>query len=218
MKNEISLVFDFLDPWGWVAERRLRLAMRKVAIAAPITYRPCRTSLSRKAVGHHFADYQQLRFGSHAKSHEERLVAEASSLGLAFGALNIQKTPDPWYAMIALANEHRHSSELFNAIYAAIFRDGRDVGNIEVMEELLRSESADTAVETLLSDRALSVELLQSEQEVAQWSRNLTPCIRIGDVIVSGAQPPCVLERLLLRPASADALTLNGEGIPSTLA
>lgn len=210
MKNEISLAFDFLDPWGWVAERRLMLAMRKAGVDAPITYLPCRTSLSRRSVGRHFADYQQLRFGSQAKIHENRLIAEASSLGLTLGLLNVQKIPDPWFAMIALRNEHRHPSALFNAIYAAIFRDGHDIGNVDVLAELLRSESAETTVPVLLSSRGLAGEVIKCEQEVALWSHNLTPCIRIGEAIVTGAQPPSILERLLLRPAPATAMTSNG--------
>lgn len=206
MKNEISLVFDFHDPWGWVAERRLRQAMHKAGITDPLTYLPCRTSLSRKVVGHHFGAYQQLRFGSQAATYEKRLIAEASNLGFALDFLNIQTIPDPWIAMLALTKEHRQTPALFEAIYAAIFRDGRDIGDIHVMAKLLQRVSVDFTVQTLLSDSALADELLKREQAAAQWSHNLTPCIRMGETIVSGAQPPPILEQLLMRPAPADAV------------
>lgn len=206
MKNEISLVFDFHDPWGWVAERRLRLAMHKAGITDPITYLPCRTSLSRKVVGYHFGAYQQLRFGSQAATYEKRIIAEASSLGFALDFLNIQTIPDPWIAMLALTKEHRQTPALFDEIYAAIFRDGRDVGDIHVMAELLQRVSTDCTVQDLLSDSTLADELLKREQAVAQWSHNLTPCIRIGETIVSGAQPPPILEQLLMSPATVSAV------------
>ncbi|UDU83129.1 DsbA family protein [Pseudomonas sp. HN2-3] len=205
MKNEISLVFDFLDPWGWVAERRLQLAMRKAGVTDLITYLPCRTSLSRKAVGNHFGTYQQLRFGSQATIYEKRLIAEASSLGLALDSLNVETIPDPWIAMLVLTKEHRHAPALFEAIYGAIFRDGRDVGDPHVMAELLQSASSDITMQALSSDSAVADELLKREYAVAHWSHNLTPCIRIGESIVSGAQPPSILERLLMASASSTA-------------
>ena len=205
MKNEISLVFDFLDPWGWVAERRLQLAMRKAGVTDLITYLPCRTSLSRKAVGNHFGTYQQLRFGSQATIYEKRLIAEASSLGLALDSLNVKTIPDPWIAMLALTKEHRHTPALFDAIYAAIFRDGRDVGDPHVVAELLQSEFSDITIQALSKDSAAADDLLKREYAVAHWSNNLTPCIRIGESVVSGAQPPSILEQLLMTHASAPA-------------
>jgi predicted DsbA family dithiol-disulfide isomerase len=210
MKNEISLVFDFLDPWGWVAERRLRLAMRRAEFTGTITYLPCRTYFSKKAVGQQYSDYQKRRFGSQAETHEKRVIAEASGLGIALEVLNVQKIPDPWLAMLALAKEHQHAPGLFDAFYGAIFRDGRDVGNSEVMSELLQQHSADFTARDLLRDGPLTGELLKREQLVAQWSHNLTPCIRIGDAIVSGAQPPSILEQLLMKPAPAPAIGSDG--------
>jgi predicted DsbA family dithiol-disulfide isomerase len=209
MKNEISLVFDFLDPWGWVAERRLRLAMRRAEFTGTITYLPCRTYFSKKAVGQQYSDYQKRRFGSQAETHEKRVIAEASGLGIALEALNVQQIPDPWLAMLALAKGHQHAPALFDAIYGAIFREGRNVANTQVMSELLQQHSADFPARALLGDGALIGELLKREQLVTQWSHNLTPCIRIGDAIVSGAQPPSIIEQLLMKPAPVPAIIVD---------
>lgn len=205
MSSTVSLAFDFLDPWGWIAGRRLRLAMHAAGVTRPVQYLPCRAAGSRAAVGQVFADYQLRRFGSQAALQEKRLIAEASRLDLPLHRLNIDTIPDAWLAMLAMTSEQAYAPQLFEAVYTAIYQHGRDVGDPAVMAELLRGQPHGQTVQQLAENRVLSDEVLQNEQAVRRWSHGLTPCIRIGDTVISGAQPPSILARLLAELASADA-------------
>jgi predicted DsbA family dithiol-disulfide isomerase len=198
MNPYVSLAFDFLDPLGWIAERRLRLAMRKAQVLAPLIYLPYRAPASREAVGQPFQDYQQRRFGTQATAYHRKLIAEASRLDIPLHEMTVEKVPDPWLAMMAMSSDAEHASALFDAIYRAIYREGRDVGDPGVIAEILaQSRSTVRTVQQLSENGALRDELLDTEHRVAGWSQNLIPSIRINDTVISGAQPPGLLAHML---------------------
>jgi predicted DsbA family dithiol-disulfide isomerase len=205
MDAKISLAFDFLDPWGWIAERQLRLAMREVGVLTPVSYQPCRARLSSKAVGLAFQDYQRQRFGTQAGVFEKRLIAEAASLGVPLTGLDVERIPDPWLAMLAITADPKRAAALFDTVYAAIYRDGRDIGDPAVMSQLLvQTQSTGHTVAQLAESPDLMSELIKIERNVASWCRNLTPSVRIGETVVSGAQPSAVLAQILApRPYDA---------------
>lgn len=200
MDAKITLAFDFLDPWGWIAERQLRLAMRKAGVLTPVTYQPCRGRLPSKAVGLAFRDYQQQRFGTQAGVFEKRLITEAASLSIPLTGLDVERVPDPWLAMLAITADPKRAAGLFDAVYAAIYRDGRDIGDPAVMSELLiQTQSTDHTVTELAESADLMSELIKTEQNVASWCRNLIPSVLIGETVVSGAQPSAFLAQILGR-------------------
>ncbi|MFJ3681430.1 DsbA family protein [Pseudomonas sp. NPDC090208] len=198
MSRSLCFAFDFLDPWGWIAERRVRLALDQARVDWPVRYQPFRAPLSKTAVGGSYQDYLQRRFGSQTRYHQKQLFDEAAHLGVPLRALHIERTPDPLPAMLALAAATpAQAPVVFDALYAALYRDGTDIADTTALAELL----ARIGVSEQPPDAALLDRLLTDEQDVARWSRHLLPSLRLGDAVLSGAQPPAILTQWLLRNA-----------------
>jgi len=97
------------------------------------------------------------------------------------------------------ADEHRESFEAFHrGIFDALWRDGRDIGDREVIEDVAASaDLPDGFVESVLSDDASS-ESLESAFAAGR-SRRITgvPTFVYGEHAARGAVPPEHLERLV---------------------
>lgn len=102
MDTSPILAFEFLDPWGWVAVRRLAIAMNQAGKAYDVTFQPCRSFLSRTAVGMSYADFLERRFGTQALIHQSLVTTEMQKLGIEPAFSKIRSVPDTRPALAAV--------------------------------------------------------------------------------------------------------------------
>ncbi|WP_263263470.1 DsbA family protein [Pseudomonas sp. RIT-PI-S] len=194
MKPSVALAFDFLDPWGWIAERRLRAAIAEASQPFTVDYQPCAIAQPRMA-GEPYRAYQARRFGSDAQVFETRALDQAAQLGVALDFERIATVPDTrlagWVLRRCSADEQTQRV-LFEAIYQAYFCDGQDIGLPAVLSRLLGYPCPPWPA-TADSEQAL----LQDEQATAAWCGRMMPSVRVGHKVIAGAQPPSVLARYL---------------------
>ncbi|WP_410480653.1 DsbA family protein [Pseudomonas plecoglossicida] len=201
MQTSPILAFDFLDPWGWVAERRLNIAMTQAGITRDVTFHPCRSSLSQSATAMSYRDFLGLRFGTQAEIHQFLVAAELRKLGIepAFGEIAILPDTCPALAAVLWLQRRGRSAQHFvGSVFAALYCRGQDIGDPVVLEKLLcREMLAFGDIQEFMRSDAFGDELRDTEASVATWAGRVIPSLRIDGTVVFGAQTPSVLIAML---------------------
>lgn len=197
MNTSPILAFDFLDPWGWVAVRRLAIAMTQAGKAFGVTFQPYRSLLSRTAAGLSYADFVERRFGTQALIHQSLVTTEMQKLGIepAFSKIRIVPDTRPALAAVLWLQRNEGSAEAFvQRVYEALYCYGEDIGDDAVLEKLLSQEAvALSDIKDFLLSDTFREELQETETSVAGWAGRVIPSFRINGTVVFGAQTPGVL-------------------------
>ena len=199
--NFIAFAFDFLDPWCWIGEKRLRQAMINTGVMLPIDYQACRSAYPKAQIGMDYRAYQENRFGSHAKNHEEALFHAAAECGISLNLSLITTMPNTESALRLMQwQKHRGKcvGTLFEGIYQARFCEAKDISDPVSLLALLEQdpEERQLTLNFLRSEDGIS-ELLKAERETIEWCGRLTPAIKLGETLISGAQPSEILATFL---------------------
>ena len=198
----IVLAYDFICPWCWIGHRNLVAGIEAAALDAPVDvrYLPFELNPSMPVEGMDRRAYRTQKFGSWARSQTLDAQATAAGLaaGLSFDYAQVARTPNTRRAhrLMQFAMLHGDSdnvARLFDAIFAAYFSQGRDIGSIDTLVEIAGEQGFDAhqARESLLSDA--------DKREVvdARWSISSVPTVWIDSAVISGAQPPAVFAQAL---------------------
>ncbi|MBN3759685.1 DsbA family oxidoreductase [Burkholderia sp. Ac-20365] len=205
---QIVLAYDFICPWCWIGHANLAAGIRATALDAPVEvrYTPYELNPSMPLEGIDRRAYRTRKFGSWARSQSLDAQAAAAGLaaGLSFAYANIASTPNTRRAhrLVQFAMLHGNAetvARLFDAIFAAYFSQGRDIGSIDTLIEIAGEQGFDShrAREYLLSD-AGNRELDSARMWAQRSSISSMPTVLIDGVPICGAQPPAVFEQALL--------------------
>ena len=195
------LAFDFLDPWSWVALRRLALAMSQAGQPLNVTFQPCRSPLSRAAAGMAYHDFLQRRFGTQALIQQSLVAAQMRQLGIEPVFSQIVRLPDTRPALAAvlwLQRSGKPAHHFVQSAFEALYCHGQDIADPAVLEQLLDREhvSLGEVVQFMHGD-TFGEELQASEATAAAWAGRVVPSLRINGTVVFGAQTPSVLAPIL---------------------
>lgn len=195
------LAFDFLDPWSWVALRRLALAMSQVCQPLSVTFQPCRSPLSRAAAGMAYHDFLERRFGTQALIQQSLVAAQMRQLGIEPVFSQIVRLPDTRPALAAvlwLQRSGKPAHHFVQSAFEALYCHGQDIADPAVLEQLLEREhvSLGEVVQFMHGD-TFGEELQASEATAAAWAGRVVPSLRINGTVVFGAQTPSVLAPML---------------------
>lgn len=199
----IDVVFDTVCPWCWIGTRRLRRALAKrPLVRAEIRWRPFLLNPELPPEGMDRKTHLERKFGS---AHRVQRVfgavlaaAEAEGMKLDLGA--IAKTPSSLasHRLIRFAEREPCRDDLVEAIFAAYFAEGRDIGDPAVLEAIgtahglpaspLRAWIAATETHDAGSGNARAHRL----------GVNGVPCFIFDErYAIAGAQEPDILARLV---------------------
>lgn len=200
----IEIVHDLVCPWCYLGVRRLfRTMRRRPDLLFELTWRPFLLNPDMPRAGMTRADYVIRKFGGEDRA--RRLYASISAIGdaegVAFRFDRIRRTPSSVDAhrLVRWAATMGRATEVAEALFAAHFTDGYDIGEHSV----LRAVAASCGL-----DGAAAGSFLRSEEDVdAVHADNLrahrlgingVPCFVVaGRHAIAGAQEPEVIERLL---------------------
>jgi len=195
------LAFDFLDPWSWVALRRLALAMSRAGQPLSVTFQPCRSPLSRAAAGMAYHDFLERRFGTQALIQQSLVAVEMRQLGIEPAFSRIVRLPDTRPALAAvlwLQRSGKPAHHFVEIAFEALYCHGQDIGDPAVLEQLLEREKVPVGeiVQFMHSD-TFGKELQASEATAAAWTGRMNPSFCSHGTVVFGAQTPSVLAPML---------------------
>ncbi len=200
----IEVVHDLVCPWCYLGLRRLmRTLRRRPDLLTDITWRPFLLNPDMPRAGLPRADYVVRKFGGEERA--RRLYASITEIGRAEGLQfrfdRIRRTPSSVDAhrLVRLAAAYGRGVEAVEALFAAHFTDGRDIGDLTVLTGVAMACGLDgPAVRHFLAGEA-DIDAVHAENLRAhRLGINGVPCFVIGGRhAIAGAQEPEVIERLL---------------------
>ena len=209
----IDLVADFVCPWCWLGWRNW-MAAKKLApdIRSEVSWRPYELDPTLPEEGAPYRDYMKAKFSGqnaeHWKAMRTHLEAAAPEAGIDFRFDSIARRPSTINAHRVIRWARGQSAKKADAVaeglFAAFFRDGRDIGDTSVLTGI----AADAGL-----DREIVADLLASDRdkadvrEEANFFRQLgvtgvPSFIFEGQFAVPGAAEPQVLADALRQAAS----------------
>ena len=200
----LDVVHDLVCPWCYLGVRRLFITLdRRPDLACTLLWRPFLLNPDMPATGMPRHDYVLRKFGSEERG--RRLYDSISEIGRNDGVIfrfdRIRRAPSSLSAhrLVRLASHEDRGSQVVEALFAAHFCDGRDIGD----HATLAAIAAECGLDPNATRRFLAaddeVESIQADNLRAhRLGINGVPCFVVGGRhAIAGAQEPDILERLL---------------------
>ncbi len=200
----IEVVHDLVCPWCYLGLRRLmRTLRRRPDLVAELSWRPFLLNPDMPRAGLPRADYVVRKFGGEERA--RRLYASITDIGrgegLEFRFDRMRRTPSSVDAhrLVAWAAAYGRGPEMVEALFAAHFTDGGDIGDLQVLTDLAQACGLNAQLARgFLASNADTDEVHADNLRAHRLGINGVPCFIIGGRhAIAGAQEPEVLERLL---------------------
>ena len=213
----IEVVHDFVCPWCYLGVRRLMRALgERRSYGFDIVWRPFLLNPDMPRVGMSRYDYVVRKFGGEERA--KRLYAAVTQLGRVEGTdfhfervIHVPSSVDA-HRLVGWAHRFGRSTEIVEALFAAHFADGRDIGDPATLVAIAAAVGLEEAQAGAYLRSREGADVVHGENLRAhRLGISGVPCFVIGtqlggeQMAVSGAQEPEVFHRLL-DIATVDAL------------
>jgi predicted DsbA family dithiol-disulfide isomerase len=200
----VEVVHDLVCPWCYLGVRRLlRTLRRRPDLMVDLVWRPFLLNPDMPRGGMSRADYVIRKFGGEERA--RRLYGSIAELGRGEGVRfrfdRIRRTPSSVDAhrLVRWAAAFGRAVHAAEALFAAHFTEGQDIGDLRVLAAIAGSCGLDPASARLFLLGSDEVEAVHAENLRAhRLGINGVPCFVVsGRHAIAGAQEPEVIERLL---------------------
>lgn len=207
----IDIFSDPVCPWCFIGTRRLWRALdARPALNPTIRWRPFQLNPAMSPEGMDRRSYLVSRFGSLAEA--ERLYANVGHVGalegIDFRFDEIDTTPSTVNAhrLVRYAETFDRHVAVADAIFAAYFLDGRDIGSVDVLTGLSVEAGLDAAAVHAFLDSDEGVDAVRGEDMRArQLGIESVPCFIVDKrFVIAGAQEPEAFYSLFDLAASSE--------------
>ncbi|MBD1853366.1 DsbA family oxidoreductase [Cyanobacteria bacterium FACHB-502] len=195
MTLTIAITSDFICPWCLVAETRLSQAIEQLNSSVEIQkiWYPFELNPEMPEAGMDRQTYRSQKFGSWECSQalDAKTVQATQADGITFRYDLMTITPNTLKAhrLTWFAGQQDKATAMAERILKAYFTEGQNIAEVEVLANLAAEVGMGAAVVKafLLSDAGMQEVRALERQAIAQGIHGV-PHIRIGQVVVSGAQ------------------------------
>ncbi len=203
-KLPIEVVHDLVCPWCYLGVRRLlRTLARRPDLSVELAWRPFLLNPDMPRAGMPRSDYVMRKFGGEERA--RRLYSSITEIGqiegLNFRFERIRRTPSSVDAhrLVRWSARFGRATDMVEALFAAHFTDGRDIGDLAVLSAVAASCGLRAgAAYAFLSGDADIDSIHADNLRAHRLGINGVPCFVIaGRHAIAGAQEPEVIERLL---------------------
>ena len=194
---KIDIVSDIVCPWCVIGFRNLKKAMEelKSELDFEISWKPYELHPEIPQEGYDKNLYMQQKFGSSGgKSRYDEITRIGKSLNFDFNFSKAKRIPNTFMAhrLLWKSEEYNLQTELSEALFAAYFTDGLDVGSKEILAQISESVGMNKD-ETLkfLDSKEGGQETADLEMNFIEKSIGAVPTYFINDkYIIQGGQEP----------------------------
>jgi predicted DsbA family dithiol-disulfide isomerase len=201
----IDIVSDAICPWCYIGKRQLERALTTLAqegLHFSIHWNPFQLNPHMPKEGRDRVAYRAQKFGSAERAREldERVAGAAADVGLSFRQDLMLRTPNTLDAhrLIWLAGREAHvpakagmQDAVMEAVFAAYFTQGRDIGDREVLADCAALGGMErAAVADFLAGEVAAQEMLAADRAAREAGVNGVPSFFLdGYGLYSGAMP-----------------------------
>lgn len=207
MTLTVELTSDFICPWCLVAETRLNRAIAQLQPVVDIQriWHPFELNPGMPERGIDRKTYRSQKFGSweYSQQLDAKTIQATQGDDIAF-RYDLMTTPNTLKAhrLTWLAGQQNQATAMAERILNAYFTEGKNIAEVDVLVDLATEVGLDSAmVEAFLLSDAGTEEVRNLEQEAIARGIHGVPHIRIGNEVVSGAQPVEVFVSALRKAA-----------------
>jgi predicted DsbA family dithiol-disulfide isomerase len=207
---DIEIWSDVVCPWCYIGKTRLEQALADYPGEVNLRWRAFQLDPGATSEGQPLAKAMVHKFGGEQRAQQifahTAATAAQDGLDLHFEDAIAANTFDA-HRLIWLAGEHGKQAEVVQALHAAHFTDGLDLGDREVLARIGAEHGLDAAA--FLTSEAGAAEVAADLQEAAELGVSSVPTFVIdGRYAVSGAQTADVFRQVFAevdRLAAAEA-------------
>ena len=205
---QLDIYADVTCPWCYIGKRRLERALATAAATQAglpeihVQWRPFLLNPGMPPGGMDRKAYLAWKFGGTGRVGfiSDRIAQEGRDDGIPFAFEKIARTPSTVDAhrIIAFAQERGDAGPLVEALFAAYFTAGRDIGDRRELIAIGGECGLDTAeLSAYLESDAGRGAIIESNDQARSLGINAVPCFVFdGREALAGAQPPEVFLRL----------------------
>lgn len=167
---DIDIYADVVCPWCFIGKRRLELALKDFDEEVNVRFRPFQLDPNTPREGRPLMEWLVPKFGgaenAHRATQHTRGIAAVDGLTLNFDQAIIANTFDA-HRLVWFVGRER-GPEIMEALHAAHFTDGLDIGSHDVLADIAASHGfdRDRILEFLASDEG--VDEVNAELEFAR--------------------------------------------------
>ncbi|HET6185319.1 MAG TPA: DsbA family oxidoreductase [Acetobacteraceae bacterium] len=204
----LDIVSDAICPWCYIGKRQTEAALAVLAreeLRFSVRWNPFQLNPDMPKDGVERAAYRAAKFGSAERAAEldARVTAAARAVGLDFHLERQRRTPNTLAAhrLIWFAGTKGVQDAVVEALFAAYFSLGRDIGDIATLAEIAGQAGLDSAEaqDFLRSDLAAS-EIAAADRAAREAGVNGVPSFFLdGYFLFSGAVPATQMAEALRR-------------------
>jgi len=209
---EIDIIFDTVCPWCYIGKRRLEKALaQRPQVKARPRWRPFLLNPEMPPEGIDRSAYLMKKFGSEARVRRiYGAIGEAGqSVEIEFAFDRIDRTPNSVdsHRLVRFAEARGRADDVVEALFVEFFIKGRDIGDTDVLLEVGAANGLDrkTLKAYLRGDDDVAV-IHDENARAHRLGINGVPSFAFnGKLLISGAQEPQVLVRMLDAALATDA-------------
>lgn len=194
----IDIVSDAICPWCYIGKRQLErasAALEAEGLRFSVHWNPFQLNPDMPKEGRDRTVYRAQKFGSAERAREldERVSGAAAGVGLQFRTELMRRTPNTLDAhrLIWLAGREGVQDAVMEAVFAAYFTQGRDIGARDVLADCAAEGGMDRdAVAEFLAGDVAAKEMLAADRAARDAGVNGVPSFFLdGYFLFSGAMP-----------------------------
>ncbi len=201
---KLDIMSDPICPWCYIGKTYLDRALEKHADHPfEIEWHPFQLNPDMPAEGMDRRAYMEGKFGGQQGAVRAYMpvVEHAQKAGLDINLDVIERTPNTLNAhrLINWAGIEGKQTPVVSALFRAYFKEGRDIGDIEVLSDIADGAGLDASlILRLLKSDADVEEIRKRDQMAREMGINSVPTFIVaGRHAVPGAQPPELWEKVI---------------------
>lgn len=200
----IDIVSDVVCPWCYIGDRRVELALRELPdVAATVTYHPFQLDPGTPPEGADLRERLRRKYGVDPEQMFGRVEEAARESGLQLDFSRVRRSVNTLRAHTLLRHAEPRGTQrqLAQALFAAYFVEGRDVGAEDVLVQLAAAQGfGEDEAAALLRDEAEAQRTREEAQAAARQGVSGVPFTVLNQrYALSGAQPVAVFRQAMER-------------------
>lgn len=209
---QIDVYHDTVCPWCRIGKRHLELALQDWDEPVSVTYHSFFLNPDIPPEGHDFQPYMRAKGGGRMELEGffDAPRQRGAAVGLTFNFEDITRAPNSTqsHQLIAITPEDGRAA-MADAVYAAYFEHGRDIGDIDVLLDIAEAEGLGREEARARLEAGEGLDTVQADVATArQLGISGVPFFVINNKYgFSGAQPPEAM-RDILEQIAAENVTV----------